>query len=82
MGMLPRESFEILHAVMAISVLFEQFSNRFCYIFFDPNFECFAKYDAFCLHIFDYACLRRKTYCYQRGWKLLKKYIGLHQKHF
>ena len=21
-------------------------------------FECFAKYDAFCSHIFDYACLR------------------------
>ena len=26
---------------------------------FDPNSECFAKYDAFCSHIFDYACLRR-----------------------
>ena len=25
--------------------------------FFDPDSECFAKYDAFCLHIFDYACL-------------------------
>ena len=21
--------------------------------FFDPNSECFAKYDAFCLHVFD-----------------------------
>ena len=31
--MLPRKSFEILHAVMAISVLFEQFSNKFCLIF-------------------------------------------------
>ena len=29
---------------------------------FDPNSECFAKHDAFCSHIFDYACLRRKAY--------------------
>ena len=27
---------------------------------FDANSECFAKYDAFCSHIFDYARLRRK----------------------
>ena len=27
--------------------------------FFDPNSECFAKYDTFCSHIFDYACSRR-----------------------
>ena len=28
---------------------------------FDPSSECFAKYqyDAFCFHIFDYACLRQ-----------------------
>ena len=24
--------------------------------FFDPDSECFAKYDAFCAHVFDYAC--------------------------
>ena len=29
--------------------------------FFDPNSECFAKYDAFCSHISDYACLKRKA---------------------
>ena len=40
--------------------------------FFDPCFECFAKYDAFCAHIFDYSCLRRKAYCYGRGSKLYK----------
>ena len=28
--------------------------------FFDRNSECFAKYDTFCSHIFNYACLRRK----------------------
>ena len=26
--------------------------------FFDPISRCFAKYDAFCPHIFDYACPR------------------------
>ena len=35
--------------------------------FFDPNSECIAKYDAFCSHIFDYAYIRRKAYCYQKG---------------
>ena len=38
--------------------------------FFDPNSGCFAKYDAFCSHIFNYAYLRRKAYSYQRGSKL------------
>ena len=33
------------------------------------NVFCFAKYDAFCSHIFDYACLRRKAYCYRRDSK-------------
>ena len=52
--MLPQKNFESLRAVMAILVLFESFSGKL----FDPNSECFVKYDAFCLHIFDYACLR------------------------
>ena len=30
--------------------------------FFDLNSECFAKYSAFCSHIFNYACLWRKAY--------------------
>ena len=30
------------------------------------------KYDAFCSHIFDYACSRRKAYRYRRGLKLQK----------
>ena len=47
---------------------------------FDPNSECFAKYDALCSRIFDYAYLRRKTYCYRKGSKLWKNCI--HQKHF
>ena len=48
--------------------------------FFDPSFECFAKYDAFFSPIFDYACLRRKTYCYRRSSKLRKNCV--HQKVF
>ena len=33
--------------------------KQILFTFFDPNSECFAKYDAFCSHIFDYASLRR-----------------------
>ena len=29
------------------------------FTFLAPTFECFIKYDAFCKHSFDYACLRR-----------------------
>ena len=63
--MLPRKNFENLHAAMAILVLFEKFSGKFC-LFFNPNSECFEKYEAFCSYIFDYACLWRKAYCYQK----------------
>ena len=38
---------------MAILVLLEHLQANF-----DPNSECFAKYDAFCSLIFDYARLR------------------------
>ena len=57
--MLPRENFEILHAVMAIVVLFEHFRQTL-FKLFDLNFEYFTQYDAFCSHIFNYACLRRR----------------------
>ena len=63
----PRKIFEILQTVVAILVLFA------------PNPECFAKYDAFYSHIFDYACLGRKAYCYRKGSKLWKNCI--HQIH-
>ena len=78
--MLPRKILKNLHAVMAILLLFEKFSGKFCLNFY-PNSECFAKY-AFSLHIFDYACLRRKAYCYRRGSKLWKNCEDLRQKHF
>ena len=56
--MLPREIFEKLHSVMVILALLEQFPGSL-FIFLAPTFECFIKYDAFCKHSFDYACLRR-----------------------
>ena len=63
--MLPRKIFENLHAVIALLVLFEQFSGKFCLNFFSLILStCFAKYDAFGSHIFDYACIRRKACCY------------------
>ena len=61
--MLPRKDFQNLRAVMAILVLFEYILGKFCLIFFYRNSECFKKYDGFCSHFFDYACLRQKVYC-------------------
>ena len=78
--MLPRKFFENLHVVMAILVHFEQFSDRLCVKFLTLISGCFAKYDVFCLHIFNYACLRRKAYSYRRGSKLWKN--CMHQKDF
>ena len=40
--------------------------------FFDSNSGCFAKYEAFCSHIFNNARFRRKAYSYQRGSKYRK----------
>ena len=63
--MLPRKIFENLHAVMAILMLFVQFSGKFCLNFLILILSTrFAKYDVFSSHIFDYACLRRKACCY------------------
>ena len=79
--MLPQKIFENLQAEMAILVLFESFSGKFCLNFLalflstPPN-----NYDAFCSHIFDYACLRRIAFCNRRGSRLWKNCI--HQKYF
>ena len=35
-----------------------------------PNFECFTKYDAFCLHSFNYACSRRFAVMQTAGVKI------------
>ena len=47
----PGKVLKNLHTVVAILVLFEQFLGKS----FAPKSECFTKYDAFCLYIFDYA---------------------------
>ena len=60
----------------AFGIIFTQILFKF----FDPESVYFAKYDAFCLHIFDYACSWRKAYCYRRGSNLWRNYM--HQKHF
>ena len=66
--MLPPKIFENLHTAVTIFVLFKQILSNF----FGPKYGDFTKYDAFCLHIFDYACLGRKACCYRRGSKLWK----------
>ena len=78
-GMLPRKIFEILYAVLAILVLFEQFSGKLCLNFLPLILSGFTKYDAFCSYIFNCACLGRKAYCYRKGSKLWQNCI--HQKH-
>ena len=52
--MLPQKNFENLHAVNGYFNAFLVMFSQILFRTFDPNFECFAKYDAFCSHIFDY----------------------------
>ena len=61
--MLLRKFFENSLAVMAILVLFEQFSGKILFKFFDPYSECIAKHDASCLHI-TFSITRNEAYRY------------------
>ena len=67
--MIPRKIFEILHAVMAILVLVEHFSCKFCLNFLtlilntSPNMVHFVR-------TFSIVRARRKAYCYRRSSKL------------
>ena len=75
--MLPRNNFENLHSVMAIQCFLDNFT-QILFKLFDPDSECFVKYDTLCSHVFDYACFRRKAYPYGRGsklWKNCKLYV-------
>ena len=74
--MLPQKIFKIFDTVVAILILFEQFSGKFC----APNSECFIKCEPFCSYIFDHACWGRKAYCYRKGLKLWKNYC-IYRKH-
>ena len=78
--MLLRKNFGNLHAVMAILVLFEKFSDKFCLNFLTLILSASPNMTHFFSHIFDCACLRRKAYRYRRGSKLPKNCI--HQKRF
>ena len=58
----PFEMFRVRNAFRIFSAIFlNNFYGKFV-IFLAPNFECFTKYDAFCSHSFDYACLRRRRH--------------------
>ena len=72
--MLSRKIFENLRSVMAILKLFEQFQANFFHIFV-TYFECFTKYDAFCLHSFDYACLKQLRHI------VLKRFENIEEFH-
>ena len=74
--MLPRKNIKCCNDYFSA---FWIFFRQTLFKFFDSNSEHFSKYDAFCSQIFNYACLRRKTYCYRRGSTLWKNYI--YQKH-
>ena len=68
--MLPRKIFENVHDLMAILVLFEKFSAKFCFNFLTlilsalPNMMHVVR--AFSI----FACLRGKAYCYRGCSKL------------
>ena len=76
---LPREIVTNLQTAMAILVIFEQFLRKVCHIFLAPNFECFFKYDAFCSHSFDYACLSRLRHIVMKRFEIMENII--HPKH-
>ena len=70
----PPKNFENLHTVMAILVLFEQFSGKVCSYLWPLCFECF-KYDAFCSHVsFDYAFLRRLRHIVMKRFEIIEKF--------
>ena len=53
--------------------------------FLVPNFECFAKCDAFCRHSFDYACLRRLSLTVMKRFEVMEKFYSskaLFKMHF
>ena len=53
----------------AFGIIFTQILFKF----FDPESVYFAKYDAFCLHIFDYACSWRKGLLLSKRFKFMEK---------
>ena len=77
--MLPREIFENITCCDGCFSAFPTFFRQALLKFFNPKSEYFTKYGAFCSHIFNCACLKRKAYCNRRDLKLCK--ICIYQKH-
>ena len=76
--MLPRKQFWNFTCCNGHFSAFRIIFTQILFKFFDP--ECFAKYDALCLLIFGYVCLRRMAYRYWRASKLWQNCIQ--QKRF
>ena len=55
-----------LSTALAILVLFEQCLGKFCLDFLLLHLSA-SPNNAFCLYIFDYACLGHKAYCSGKG---------------
>ena len=75
-GMLPRKIFVILHTAMVILVLLNKFPANFVFMFLASDFECFSKYDAFCSHSFDYACLERLMHIVRKRFEIIEKFYS------
>ena len=45
-------------------------------MFLAPNSEYFAKYDAFCSHGFDYACLRRLSHIVVKRFEMMERFYS------
>ena len=85
----PRQIFENLHTVMAVLVLFEQFSGKFCLYFLpltlnvSPNMLHFVRTVSilfaqfrFCSHSFDYACLKRLRHIVVQRLEITQKFYS------
>ena len=72
--MLPRKFFENLHIVMVILVLFKNFQAKLVHTL--SLFDCFIKYDVFCSHSFDYACLRRLRHIVMKRFEITEKFYS------
>ena len=76
--MIPRKNFEILHTVMVIFVLFEQFSGKFCLHILPLVLRALPNINAMMHFLRTFSIVRayirgNKAYCYRVDSKLRKK---------
>ena len=50
--------------------------RQILFIILAPNFECFTKYDAFCLLSFDYACFWRLRHIVMKRFEIVEKFYA------